>query len=292
MSRITARGVPALDAARVVQTLSPSQLRAQLDGAPLGNLHDAPGGCTSGGFVLSRVEVIVQAATNLDAHTLTSVYAETMEKYGLLSAWTDVFAPSLRRIGQNWKHGLLGVDSEHLASRLLSRELSLYSRRVRTCTSGHITVLLAAAEGDLHSLPLDVVEAYLAQCGVRCIHLGANVPAEALATAVDRHLPTPHHVLLWASLDRPSPDPTWEHLRTIGHTPHIITAGPGWTSPEGRDGARASVPCWVDHADGIRQALYFLTTPGLVSREAPPTRHGPKSPGATSAAETHDAAES
>lgn len=268
MPRITARGVPAGDAARVVLTMNTAQLQAQLDGMPQDDTDDASGARNSGEFVLRRVKVIVEAATNLDVAGVSDLYAETLEKYGLVTAWTDVLAPSLRRIGRHWEQGLLGVESEHLASHLLTRELTFYNRCHRADRSAPITVLLASAEGDLHSLPLQVVEAELARCGVRCIALGANVPAGALATAMTRH--RPHHVLLWASLNRPGPDPTWEHLRTVEHTAHIVTAGPGWVSTAQRDPHGCPGPWWVDHATGLRQALHLLTVPGLVSHEPAP----------------------
>ncbi|MFK5582380.1 MerR family transcriptional regulator [Serinicoccus sp. LYQ131] len=272
MSRFTEHGVPADEAARVVLTMSAPQLQAQLAGfAQDDSAEVAHARACPEGFVLHRVDVIVAAARDLDIDALANLYAETLDKYGLLAGWTQILAPSLSLIGTSWEHGLLGVESEHLAVDLLTSELSSYTRRHRADRSVPISVVLAGAEGDRHWLPLRVVEAQLARCGVRCVALGADVPADALAATITRH--RPHHVLVWASLSRPDPDPLWQHPGISGCTTHIVTAGPGW-DPTAVRAQHPGPPRWVDNATGLRQALHFLTVPGLVGYDDPPSSGG------------------
>lgn len=260
MSQLSARGVPAGDAARVVLTMNTAQLQAQLDGI---TQHETKDGSrarsNAANFVPERVGAIVAAATELDVDTVANLYAESLDEYGVVTAWTEILAPCLHLIGQQWEGGLLGVESEHLASDLLISELTSFCQRRRVDAMAPIKVLLASADGDLHHLPLRVVETELARYGMRCIPLGADVPASALAAAITRR--RPHHVFLWASLTRPDPDPMWEHLRAAEYSPHIVTGGPGWAQPARTGHCGPPRPQWVDHATDLRQALHLLTVP-------------------------------
>jgi methanogenic corrinoid protein MtbC1 len=83
-----------------------------------------------------------------------------------------------------WQQGELSVADEHRASavaaRLISRLGSRFARR------GHRrgTVVLAAAPGELHGLPVAITANLLRWRGLQVIELGADTPAEALAETV------------------------------------------------------------------------------------------------------------
>jgi DNA-binding transcriptional MerR regulator len=253
MARFTARGVPAQTAARVASSMDPEPLRAQASEPD----HRDPDGmgmpvATAGNRPSGQAHAIAAAASGLDSSTLTALYRQALRERGLASAWTDVFTPALRLIGEMWGAGALGIHAEHLASELLSDELRAVVRdnRRRTAPS---TVLLAGAEDDSHYLPLLAVQAELARQGTGATFLGARMPGPSLGEAVVRR--RPRHVFLWASMPRPDVDPAWESLRVAGTEVHVVTGGPGWPRP-GRphDSRRVT----FDHAPDLAAAVRLL----------------------------------
>ena len=137
-----------------------------------------------------------------------------------------MLAPALRKIGQRWSDGSLGVDSEHLASELLVTELRSLTRANRARVGGRREVVLASADDEQHYLPLVAVEAELSLQGIGCLFLGPRVPAEALIDLVGRS--TPPVVFLWASITRPPTDPLWKALSSIDRPLTLVIGGPGW----------------------------------------------------------------
>src|SRR6478735_706533 len=65
------------------------------------------------------VDAILSAASELDATGLLHLYRQTLRRLDFADAWSGIFAPSLRAIGERWGEGSLGIESEHLASELL-----------------------------------------------------------------------------------------------------------------------------------------------------------------------------
>jgi hypothetical protein len=87
-------------------------------------------------------------------------------------------------------------------------------------------VLLAGMAGDHHRLPLVVLATTLAQRGVSCRSLGADLPPTALATAIRRTAPAA--LLLWSQL-RSTADA--QIVRSLPRTRpgyRGFVAGPGW----------------------------------------------------------------
>jgi DNA-binding transcriptional MerR regulator len=219
MAQLTGRGVPAGTAARVATSVDAAGLASALapsTGPPTGTHPGAP----------SAVEAIVSSAAALDADGLARIYQRVTRESDLVAAWTSVLAPALRKIGERWSEGTLGVDSEHLASELLVTELRSLTRANRARVGGRREVVLASADDEQHYLPLVAVEAELSLQGIGCLFLGPRVPAEALIDLIGRS--TPPVVFLWASLTRPPTDPLWTALSSIERPLTLVIGGPGW----------------------------------------------------------------
>lgn len=257
MARHTARGVPAQTAARVALSMDRDQLREQVaDPARVASPDaPAPSADVSVGPVPDRARAITAAAAELDGVALVEFYRRTLGEHDLVTAWTMVLAPAMRLIGQQWGRGLLGVESEHLASELLISELRALVRLHRGRHARPATVILASAEEDQHYLPLLAVDAELARRGVDSHFLGSRVPADSLAEAIAQS--RPEHVFLWASLARPDGDPVWERLRSGNRSLHVVTGGPGWP---GRVPVDSSDRLRVEHADDLSTAVTKLMT--------------------------------
>ncbi len=252
MARLTAQGVPAQASADVIASMDDTAVQRQLTASdadpdetrgesqgPDEGRSDGDGerddtraerrqarrGTGPGVAASTIVESIVSAAHQLDGPTLANLYRQTLRQREVGDAWTHVFAPSLRRIGDLWEGGRFGVESEHLASELLQSELRSVVRANRLRLAGP-PVLLAGADDEHHHLPLVALEAELARHAVASLFFGPRMPTPALVEAMRRT--TPPAVFLWASISRRRHEPFWSALDAVDWPMTVIVGGPGW----------------------------------------------------------------
>jgi hypothetical protein len=89
-------------------------------------------------------------------------------------------------------------------------------------------VLLACADDEHESLPLDAVAAALAESGVGCVALGARVPPHALSGAASRLRPAV--VVIWSQTCDTADPAQLTPLLTTARGPAVLAAGPGWAA--------------------------------------------------------------
>ncbi|WP_323096522.1 MerR family transcriptional regulator [Intrasporangium sp. YIM S08009] len=243
MARLTSQGVPAQVAAESVSALTDAAVAARLASSDAFDavFGAAPGLDREGARGTGRdtsddvpepsfapeaiVEGIIGAALHLDSGTLVAFYRQALRQLEFRDAWSSVFAPALRLVGERWGDGSLGVEGEHLASELLQGELRSVVRANRKRVSG-VPVLLGSADDEHHHLPVIAVEAELARCGAPSVFLGARVPARSM---VDALVQTRARVMfLWASLPRPESEPFWRLVSDAGRPVTVVLGGPGW----------------------------------------------------------------
>jgi MerR family transcriptional regulator, light-induced transcriptional regulator len=273
MARLTAAGIPAQAAAESITTMEPDEVARRLGsgGGAAGEAAadvGAPGDAAADGSSVlgpARVELpsghattdkgtvdaILSAAGELDAGGLVHLYRQTLRRLDFADAWSEVFAPSLRAIGQRWGEGSLGIESEHLASELLQGELRGVVRANRFRVSG-TPVLLGSADDEQHHLPLLAVEAELARHGVASLLLGPRVPVRALAKALDRARPPA--IFIWASLRRLPTEPLWDLVGGLDWPLVVVIGGPGW--PPEVAGTRGHAT--VVHASDLGSAVAHI----------------------------------
>ena len=217
MARFTARGVPAQSAARVALSMDSDRLLIETGDE---EATEVPRGDDHG-----TVEAICSAALSLDPGMLSKIYQRTLRERDLVAAWTHVFAPALRAIGDQWGAGSLGVESEHLASEILVTELRsvIRANRPRNADS---EAILACADNEQHYLPLLALEAELARHGVGALGLGARVPTQALQSLLLSRRPS--RLFLWASISRAVDEKLWEVLGEVRWPLALVLGGPGW----------------------------------------------------------------
>jgi len=91
----------------------------------------------------------------------------------------DVLIPTERDIGARWQSGDYLISEEHAATATVETVVSLLAGSFDQPTEG-TRIVVAAAEGDDHSLPARLVAAHLLFLGYRTTFLGANVLASDL----------------------------------------------------------------------------------------------------------------
>ena len=102
----------------------------------------------------------------------------------------EVLTPSLRRVGDLWEEGSLSVADEHLATQITLRVLALERETLRVAAGRRQDrVMLAAVEGEDHTVGLQMVSSLLAEGGYDVRFLGGDVPIDSLAQIVQKHRP-------------------------------------------------------------------------------------------------------
>jgi hypothetical protein len=171
------------------------------------------------------VRGLARAAMRLDATALREIIAQVVAEFGVAHAWDSVLRPLLVSVGDGHASTDELVEVEHLVSRCVSEVLGAVPRPGSGGPPARI--LLACADEEQHSLPLEALAAALAEAGVGCRQLGARVPAAALARAVARTGPAA--IVLWAQAPATADPAQLRALLTGAYRPLLVAVGgPGW----------------------------------------------------------------
>jgi MerR family transcriptional regulator, light-induced transcriptional regulator len=102
----------------------------------------------------------------------------------------EIIAPALWLIGRLWARGEISVADEHLATSISLRVVALQREAGRTVQARTgAKALLAAPEGELHIVALQMISNLLRDAGYTVLMLGPDVPLGALAESASRHEP-------------------------------------------------------------------------------------------------------
>ncbi len=165
---------------------------------------------------------LAAAVDGLDVGRALRAADGVLAEWGPAAAWTDVFAPLLRRLGDRWGSSGDGVEREHVASDAIGQALTGYTRRARV-PAGRCALLAVAAPGEGHVLPLQALAAALAEHAVPVQVLTA-LPVPALHAAVDALQPAV--LLVWAHSPETADGRVPDGL--VGRVPAVYVGGPGW----------------------------------------------------------------
>jgi excisionase family DNA binding protein len=158
--------------------VDPADLKLVRRPAPGGRRRPPTGPAPSG----PRLQARLVAGDEAGAWSmLEEALASDMTPDALL---LDLMGPTLRSIGNRWQQGELSVADEHRASVVATRLISRLGARFARRGVKRGTVILAAAPGELHALPVAIAANLLRWQGFSVVELGADTPAEALAEAV------------------------------------------------------------------------------------------------------------
>ncbi|WP_203735940.1 MerR family transcriptional regulator [Paractinoplanes durhamensis] len=254
MLRLTSQGVAPAEAAAwarrtPIPAASPPVSSPSAAVGLVSPLSPVPGqGPDGGGLAIPLGQVVpaarglARAAMRLDAPLMREILAAAVVETGVIAAWTDVAMPVLIGVGERYEATRRFVEVEHLISRCVTEVLSAVPRP----PSGKSPrVLLAAADEEQHTLPLEALAAALAEDGVPTRLLGPRVPPQALDDTITRTGPVA--VILWSSMPHTG-DPA-QLVRVAAH-PHppllLAAAGPGWPGP--------ALPEGVVHLTDLLQA--------------------------------------
>jgi DNA-binding transcriptional MerR regulator len=177
------------------------------------------------------------AADRLDLPAAIAATRSILRSRGVVPAWTDAFVPALQAAGGRWERTGTGVECEHLLADAIQVALTRYTHTRQNGAAPQ--VVLAATDGEGHTLPLHAVAAALAERGIASTVLG-TLPPIALFGAVDRL--TPEAVVLWART--PDVADLDELTQLNRRVPLTCAAGLGW--PRRRRRTTKDLPSTVE----------------------------------------------
>ncbi len=101
-----------------------------------------------------------------------------------------VVTPAMHRIGELWQADELTVADEHLATAVCHRAVAGFYPEILTARPRcRERIVVAGVEGEGHGLAPRLVADVFEGSGYEVIHLGTDVPVDALARSVERHDP-------------------------------------------------------------------------------------------------------
>ncbi|MEU5313930.1 cobalamin B12-binding domain-containing protein [Streptomyces sp. NPDC021562] len=260
MCRLTATGIPPADAARAARAAAaeppPAPVTAAAPALPPAAARSRAAGALPLGDVRLECRGLARAAVRLDAPALEEQLTAAVERYGVVVAWQEVMAPTLRAVGRRWASSEdRYVEVEHLLAWHVSTVLRRSAPPVLPVTAPATgCVLLACAPGEQHTLPLEALGAALGREGLPVRMLGAAVPVEALDAAVRRLGPVA--VVLWAQDSARAAPALARHVAALRwgmkgtrRGPAVLLGGPGWSRTQ---------PAEVLRPAGLAQAVEAL----------------------------------
>ncbi|MEV4640700.1 B12-binding domain-containing protein [Actinoplanes sp. NPDC049548] len=207
---------------------------------------------------------LARAAMRLDGPAMRDILEMTVVSRGVIGAWNEVIMPVLIGIGDRYEATRRFIEVEHLISRSVTEVLGAVPRPPSNRTP---RLLLAAADEEQHTLPLEALAAALAEAGVPSRLLGARVPPQALNDAVARTGPAA--VVLWSQLPDTGDPAQWVRLLSSGNGPLFAgAAGPGWPAER--------LPEGVVRLGSLEEAVQLLTV--VAAPDVPGTRPAGQTP--------------
>ncbi len=251
MRRLVIDGVPPAEAARAALALT------DLPDTGPGPIESASGSRTGGGNVLAlpggspQARGLARAAQTLDQASCQAILSKALTEMGTIRAWNEVMVPVMNAVGDKWRETGRGVEIEHALSGAVQDALAGRIRSLAPSTEGR-TVILACAPGEQHALPLWAVSSALAEVGVGARILGANLPDDALASAVRRLGPAA--VLVWSQMEETADPRALAAMPATRPPVTVLIAGPGWRTLNDAAGP-IRVAGLQEAVDRIRHAL-------------------------------------
>jgi MerR family transcriptional regulator, light-induced transcriptional regulator len=223
MRRLTEQGVAPAEAAAWARR-APLPMPVSIDP----HARDGGGTAIATGRAGPAARGLARAAMRLDAGSMREMLETIITDRGVIGAWNEVIMPVLIGIGERYEATKRFVEVEHLASRTITEVLGSVPRPPSTRSP---QLLLAAADEEYHTLPLEALAAALAEAGVPSRLFGARVPPDALREAIARTGPAA--VVIWSQTSRTG---DVEQLRRLLIGPQrpllVAAAGPGWSAAD------------------------------------------------------------
>lgn len=153
---------------------------APLSDAALAGLVDAHSDTSELPF-----QEVLTAIAHLDAREVDRLFAFQLFVRGALGFARDFALPLFVEIGARWESGRLSITAEHMAT-FLAGNLLAGALRVAPLADGLPTILFTTPAGERHEFGVLVAALLASSLGVDALFLGADLPADDVARAVNQ----------------------------------------------------------------------------------------------------------
>lgn len=131
------------------------------------------------------VRMAYRAVEVLDADALEAVLLRAQVSFPRRRFIEGLLVTLFDEIGKGWVQGTLGIAHEHMASAVVRSFLGASLREILP-TRGTAGIVVATPSGQHHELGAMAVALAAADAGWQPLYLGPNLPAEAIAAAVEQ----------------------------------------------------------------------------------------------------------
>ena len=182
----------------------------RFDRAEIEGLRPDPGGQLDD-FAVRCLEKMVYDGTGS-----YGLEATLIEMRGHLGSWlqvADVMGTVLTELGRRWEQGVCSVAQEHAGTHRLEEAIRACAATLPTPPAAPRTVL-AAVEGESHTLGLSLLDLCMREAGRATEWLGSPTPTSILVEAIERL--NPNMVAVSASACSRDAGMLLRHYRSIG----------------------------------------------------------------------------
>jgi DNA-binding transcriptional MerR regulator len=172
------------------------------------------------------VHQLIEASLSLDKDKFDHIVDELLAKMGMEKCILHVFYPFLQRIGLLWMTNHVIPAQEHFSSHIIRKKILAAIDGLTVKTDDKYNVVIFSPAGELHEIPLLVVNYLLRKRGVKTTYFGTNVATESLGYYAKHHVISHFYAHLITRIDSSGVSDSVTILcKTFPSTP-VIISGP------------------------------------------------------------------
>jgi MerR family transcriptional regulator, light-induced transcriptional regulator len=165
---------------------------------------------------------LTEGVEALDEPMTQAALDRLLETFALAQALSQVVLPFLRRLGERWAAGEIGVAHEHFASNLIGGRLRALARGWGAGVGPR--AVLACQPGERHDLGLLCFGLVLRERGWRITYLGADTPLRDIVAACGELAPA---IVVLCAVNRERFRRSAEEIAALGRRRRVAIAGAG-----------------------------------------------------------------
>jgi len=127
------------------------------------------------------VHQLIEASIQLEKDSFEKIINSLVMRIGLEKSITHVFYPFLERIGLLWMTNHVIPAQEHFCSHIIRKKIICAIDGLELTNNGQANVVIFSPTGELHEIPLLVVNYILRKQGIWTTYFGCNVSMETLS---------------------------------------------------------------------------------------------------------------
>ena len=147
------------------------------------------------------VHQLIEASIQLDKDSFEKVINNLVIRIGLERSIIHVFYPFLERIGLLWMTNHIVPAQEHFCSHIIRKKIICAIDGLELVNNRKNNVVIFSPTGELHEIPLLVINYFLRKHGIWTTYFGTNVSTGTLKDYASHHVVTHFYMHVITHLD-------------------------------------------------------------------------------------------